>query len=52
VSRAISKLQQGVASELDAAALEAVKHWKFTPASKEGVPIPVQLDVEVSFKLY
>ena len=46
------KVARGVASELDAAALEAVKHWKFTPASKDGLPIPVQLDVEVSFKLY
>jgi TonB family protein len=30
-------------------AVEAVRHWKFRPGMKNGVPVPVQTTVEVSF---
>src|SRR5947209_588666 len=37
---------------LDEKALERVKEWKFKPATKDGKPVPVQVNVEVSFNLY
>jgi periplasmic protein TonB len=33
-------------------ALQAVKQWKFEPAMKDGHPVAVQMNVEVSFRLY
>jgi len=35
---------------LDAKALEAVKKYHFKPATKDGVPVPVQITVEVNFR--
>jgi periplasmic protein TonB len=37
---------------LDEKAIEAVKTWKFEPAMKDGKPVAVQINVEVSFRLY
>jgi protein TonB len=36
---------------LDAAALEAVKQWQFTPTLLNGVPVPVIMTVTVNFTL-
>jgi TonB family protein len=37
---------------LDEKAIEAVKNWRFEPAMKDGKPVAVQINVEVSFRLY
>jgi TonB family protein len=37
---------------LDEKAIEAVKQWKFEPAMKDGRPVAVQINVEVTFHLY
>jgi len=37
---------------LDEKAIEAVRTWRFEPAKKDGQPVPVQMNVEVSFRLY
>jgi protein TonB len=37
---------------LDQKAIEAVKLWKFDPATKDGKPVAVQINVEVNFRLY
>lgn len=37
---------------LDQRAIEAVKQWKFEPAMKDGKPVAVQVNVEVTFRLY
>jgi periplasmic protein TonB len=37
---------------LDEKAIEAVKQWKFEPALKDGKPVSVAINVEVSFRLY
>jgi TonB family protein len=37
---------------LDQKALEAVRHWRFEPAMKNGEPVAVLLNVEVTFHLY
>ena len=37
---------------LDEKAIEAVRRWMFEPALKDGRPVAVQINVEVSFRLY
>jgi TonB family protein len=37
---------------LDERAIAAVNKFKFKPAMKEGVPVPVMITVEVNFRLY
>lgn len=37
---------------LDEKAMEAVKNWRFEPAMKDGKPVAVMINVEVSFRLY
>jgi len=37
---------------LDEKAIEAVRTWRFEPAMKDGHPVSVQINVEVSFRLY
>jgi len=37
---------------LDEKAVEAVRTWRFDPARKDGQPVAVQMNVEVSFRLY
>jgi protein TonB len=36
---------------LDAAALEAVRQWRFTPTLLNGVPTPIIMTVTVNFQL-
>ena len=36
---------------LDEAAVEALKQWEFTPASKFGEPVPAKMTVEMTFSL-
>ena len=37
---------------LDGTAVEAVKHWKFSPATKNGEPVASVVSIESSFDLY
>jgi TonB family protein len=37
---------------LDENALWAVMHFRFTPAMRHGEPVPVQITIQVSFKIY
>ena len=46
------RVQRGLGMGLDQKAMEAVKQWRFDPATKDGRPVAVQISVEVSFKLY
>ena len=36
---------------LDEKAIEAVRKWRFKPATKDGNPVPVQINVEVAFRM-
>lgn len=36
---------------LDEKAVAAVSQWAFAPATKDGLPVPVQISVQVSFRL-
>ena len=37
---------------LDEKALETVRTWKFKPGTRNGVPVPVRVMVEVTFRLF
>ncbi len=37
---------------LDEKAIEALRNWRFEPGRKDGVPVAVQVGVEVNFRLY
>ena len=39
-------------ASLDQKAVEAVQRYRFTPAMKDGTPVPVAIAIEVRFKLY
>ena len=45
-------LTQAAGEGLDEKAMEAVRTWKFEPASLGGEPVAMRLLVEVSFRLY
>jgi protein TonB len=46
------KVVRGLRSDLDKKAIEAVSRWRFTPAVKDGNPVPASVTVEVVFRLY
>ncbi len=46
------KVARSLGMGLDQKAVEAVRHWKFEPAMKDGRPVAVQINVEVNFRLY
>jgi periplasmic protein TonB len=46
------KVARTVGLGLDEKAMEAVKNWRFEPAMKDGKPVAVQINVEVTFHLY
>jgi len=46
------KVDRGLTPEMEESAIDAVKHWKFTPATRDRHPVPAQIKVAVSFKLY
>jgi protein TonB len=46
------RVARSVGMGLDEKALEAVRTWRFEPARKDGQPVAVQINVEVTFRLY
>jgi protein TonB len=46
------RVQRSVGMGLDEKALDAVSQWRFQPATLNGQPVAVQINVEVSFRLY
>ena len=40
-----------VEPSLDESAIQAVKQWRFTPGTREGQPVNVRVELEVSFTL-
>jgi len=46
------RVQRSLGMGLDEKAIEAVRTWKFEPARKDGVAVPVQVSIEVNFRLY
>lgn len=46
------RVQRALGMGLDEEAIKAVKKWKFKPSRMDGQPVAVQINVEVSFRLY
>jgi TonB family protein len=46
------RVEQPLEYGLSEKAIEAVSRYRFKPAMKNGVPVPVKLKVEVDFHLY
>src|SRR5439155_21266705 len=45
------KVVRSVGHGLDEESMRAIKHWRFNPGTKDGVPVPVQVDVTMNFRL-
>ena len=45
-------IARGVGMGLDEKAVEAVRQYKFKPATKDGKPVKVELTVEVNFQIF
>jgi TonB family protein len=46
------KVVKSLEPTLDANAIQAVKKWKFSPATKDGRPVAVEMRLEVDYKLW
>ena len=46
------RVVRSVGMGLDEKAIDAVRTWKFDPARRDGQAVAVQINVEVSFRLY
>lgn len=45
------KVLSGRGYGLDEKAVEAVKHWKFQPGTKDGKPVSTEIAIETNFRL-
>jgi TonB family protein len=45
------KVKKSLDGELDEEAVKAMKKWEFKPGTKEGKPVDVLVDVEMTFNL-
>jgi periplasmic protein TonB len=46
------RIAKSLSPGLDKKSIEAVSQWKFTPATKDGTPVAVEIQVQTTFKLY
>ena len=46
------KIERALGHGFDQSAVETVSNWKFAPATKGGIPVPVMVNVEVNFRLH
>ncbi len=46
------RIARSLGMGLDEKAMEAVRQWRFEPAKKDGQPVPVQVSIEVNFRLF
>ncbi len=46
------RVQSSLGMGLDEKAIEAIDRWRFEPGRKDGVPVAVQVNVEVNFRLF
>lgn len=46
------KVERVIGFGLDQKAMKAACQWRFNPALKDGQPVAVEIDIEISFRLY
>jgi protein TonB len=46
------RVQRSLGMGLDEKAMETVRSWRFEPATKDGQPVAVQVNIEVAFRLF
>ena len=46
------RLVRALGMGLDQNAMEGVERWRFSPATRNGQPVAVTLNIEVAFNLY
>lgn len=46
------RIEQSLDPGLDEKAKEAVRQWRFAPATKDGEPVAVRATIEINFRLY
>ena len=46
------RVQRSLGLGLDEEAIKAVRTWRFQPATREGKPVAVHINIEVNFRLY
>jgi TonB family protein len=46
------RVQRSIGYGLDEEAVNAVRKWRFQPATREGKPVAAQINIEVNFRLY
>ena len=46
------KVLRSLDPSLDASAIETVKAWKFAPATQDGIPVSVQMNMEITMAPY
>src|ERR1035438_4595723 len=44
------RVSRTLSPDFDRAAMDAVNQWRFIPATMNGKPVPVEIDVQVTFK--
>ena len=46
------RVRRSLGMGLDEKAIAAVRTWRFEPAMKDGQAVPVQVSIEVNFRLF
>ena len=46
------RVVKGIRSDIDQKAVEAVRKWRFAPATEDGKPISVSVSVHVTFNVF
>jgi len=46
------RVVRGLEPSLDQSAVDTIQTWRFEPGMKDGKPVPVQVNIETSFRLY